>query len=443
MENILKRIYKIQLQWILLLVGLINFSFQSLAGEISQTDYVDKSAIVATVTTLRVYDNTVIAENLHPTWYASTRKHQVRLTYTREGKTDVPSLASWSYRIDYTIYVTGGTPGVYTGFLTVNHNPTASNDVYDAINEHALGFSDATIKVTAVTLTGTPPADIRLELTTITTRYTDFVLSSAPAPLIMFNSTTSELTWGYVPGAEEYDVEWTFIDYTDAHTGVIFNLPNDPFDYKTPIRVTTSSQYYLIDQVFPKGTLYYRVRPTGRFIAGVGTDYTHVSYGTWGYSTTLGGLAVSFVVTSSFESNKNWGYTAVYAEEGKSKKGIGYSDGGGKSRQSQATMNSDNTVIVGENKYDIEGRAVISMMPVPVDVPNPLTAFNYREKFNSTSLFQEWDYNDFQLGVTPLGDLSGAGKYYSGANGFISSDPSSQYIDDAGGAATPATHDAG
>jgi RHS repeat-associated protein len=440
-------------QWSLILLLIVCTTLTGFAGEISQVVYKNKGSI-SVGTTLSVYDYTVADETAHPTWYSSNytnaRKQQVRLTYNREGRTDVPSLATWSYKIDYEVYPTGAPGSTNTGSVTVTHDPSAANDIYEAINEHALNYTDATLKVTAITTTGaTPPNDIRLELITVTERYTDLALSSAPAPLIDYNSTTSELTWGYVPGSEEYDVEFTFID--DKDTPPTFSAFEDVFDYKTPIRVTTSNQFYLVDQVYPKGKLYFRVRGVGRHITGVSGDYTHTSVTDWGYTTTLGGgTQEQFAVGTSFEPSMNWGYTAVYAEDGKSKKGIGYSDGGGKSRQSQATMNSDNTVIVGENRYDREGRAVLSILPTPVEVTDPLTAFRYRGIDLDGVLFNsappsggEYDYQDFELGTNPMGNLSGAGKYYSNQNAFLSTDAFAKYTDDAGGAATGPTHDGG
>lgn len=422
-----------------LFVSLI-FSITTFAAEYSQSAYLNKSAI-AVNTKLNVTDNSYAAEVANPAWYSAKRKHLVRLTYNRENKTDVATQGAWSYTINYTLQWTGNS--VYENkSISINYTPGCTNCIYEAINENDVatfvGYSNVTLTINSIT--GTPPDDIRLELSTITERYTDLAASAAPSPLIAYNSTTSELTWGYVPGAEAYDVEWTFIDVRDVPP--TFSNPQDAFNYKAPIRVTTCNQYYNIDQVYPAGKLYFRVRALGRYI-NMGTDYTHVSYGAWGYSTTLGGAAVTYTLSTDYESNKNWSYSAVYAEEGKAKKGVSYSDGGGKSRQSASSMNSDNTVIVGENKYDREGRPVLAMLPTPVAITNPLTAFNYKVKLNSKGASgsqTEYTYADFEMGgkgagsTTAIGRGSGAGQYYSSANPFTT-DPFTNYIDDAGGAA--------
>lgn len=441
MKNIIQNFFSKQILPVQLFLAVLLFPHVSTGAEITQSGYLNKAAIVSNAT-IRVNDHLLKAEEtLHSGWYAVKRKHQVRLTYHRESRTDVPSLSAWTYTVNYRIYETSA-PGTYeSGSLVVSYAPGSSNDIYEAIKEHTpatVGYPDVSIKVTGTSSTGTPPADIRLELTTITERYTDIVAANAAVPFIYYDgAATSELRWAFVPGAEEYDVEWTFIDDEDSHDAFVNDY--DPFDYKAPVRVTTSNQYYVIDQVYPKGKLYFRVRGVGRHI-DAGTDYTHVDVGDWAYKIDAGGGTppLSFSISASHESNKNWGYTAAYAEDGKSKKGIGYTDGGGKSRQSQATMHSDNTVIVGENKYDLEGRPVIAIMPTPVAVTDPLLAFKYRDLFNTDANLtqEEYDHTDFELGTDPLGNSSGAGNYYSASNPFISTDAFAKYVDDAGGAAT-------
>jgi RHS repeat-associated protein len=391
-----------------ILFGFLSFGSQ--AAEVTKVAYLEKSDIV-TNNSLSLKDDLYAEELASPSMYAAKRRHQVKLSYTRDKRTDLN--ATWSFTVNYKIYGTA-TPGTFeTGTLQINYTPGSSTAVYESVKEHVgvgssagFGYGDVTVMLTpAPVATGTVPSDVRLELVTITERYTN--LNTIAPPSIYFTAATSELSWSYVPGAEEYDAEYTFIDDKESI------VPTDPFTFADPVRITTSNQYIKIDPVFPKGKLYFRVRAVGRHIVNTGTDYTHVNVSNWSYGNS-GTPALSYTIITSFEGSKNWSYSSAYAEEAKSKSGISYIDGNGKARQSQVSMNSDNTTIVEESKYDIEGRPVIDILPVPVTNGVVTDVFKYKSRFNPETSGDEFDHTSFETdAIKELGPSSGAGKYYA------------------------------
>ncbi|MFN8238192.1 MAG: hypothetical protein U0T77_08490 [Chitinophagales bacterium] len=47
------------------------------------------------------------------------------------------------------------------------------------------------------------------------------------------------------------------------------------------VSVITPENYYLLDVAYPKGKLYYRVRPVSRFTTDTKNNYEHLRYGAW------------------------------------------------------------------------------------------------------------------------------------------------------------------
>lgn len=211
--------------------------------------------------------------------------------------------------------------------------------------------------------------------------------------------------WDHLIGAEEYDLEWTFVDryhttLSDfAATQVHFI--KDEFEFNAT-RISTSNTHYQIPLLFDKGFVLYRLRPKG-YIA---PDFSEFVLGKWSsepvpltashvsdfihYFTTISPMNSGPI--REHDKAKNWQYTAAYAEEGKRKDLITYYDGTLRSRQSVSRINSLNKAIVLESYYNHSGQLAIQSLPTPIDNPT----IKYRPNFNlgfNTSNSQNEPYN--------------------------------------------------
>ncbi len=414
--------------FILLLSFLFALNRPCYAGITVYSNYKDKPNIssVNPATTFNTRDNTVVDE-INPLLFAVKRTNKVRMNYMRNLKTDVSNY--FTYEVFYNLNKTGVAGVIASGSVKVIFSATSGASVYEDVQVHSTSEADVTLTVTGIASSGTVPNDIRLELIVATEKYID--LNTTTAPLINYTvvGNSLQLNWQYIVGAEDYDVEWVFVDFMDKHP--VFNIPSDPFDYKPATSITTNKTWHSIDLTYPKGIVYFRVRPVGRYVAGVNNDYTYLKPGAWGYSTVKNGAALKYSINTGFEKNKNWQYQISFAEEGKNKMLLNYFDGSLRDRQDITKVSSDNTVLIGEKKYDSEGRAVVTVLPVPEAGKN----LAYHSKFNQDEWLYEFEKSDFEgLSAKPkaLSNTTGAGQYYSSLNPFLNSDPYAKYTPDAG-----------
>jgi photosystem II stability/assembly factor-like uncharacterized protein len=238
------------------------------------------------------------------------------------------------------------------------------------------------------------------------------------------------ISWDAVPRAEEYQLEWTYINTVDLTSTEIDNLSIDFQNNST--RISTTDLSYRVSLRFDKGILVFRVRAVGRSSTSP-YNFLYSAWSTTDGPKTLGILSSSIKkATVPFDIKKNWQYTAIYGEEGKKKEVISFYDGSLRNRQMVAKVSSDHNAIVGETIYDYQGRPVVKVLPVPV--PDPTSncsseieenSLRYYESFNKNSSNVPYSKADFDItsedGCSPLevgtmGTGSGASNYYSGSN---------------------------
>jgi YD repeat-containing protein len=234
-----------------------------------------------------------------------------------------------------------------------------------------------------------------------------------------------EVWWDYIEGAEEYELEWTWIDNYSTN-GLASFLPNsmsfDELEFeRNNSRIITDKQSYRIPLIYAQGYLIYRVRGVGRW-----TDQVDLpKFGPWSTDgstqTTVGSWPHYVRINTEHELLKNWQYQAVYAEEGKKKEIISYFDGSLRNRQTATRINSDNNTVVGESIYDNQGRAAIQILPAPVNNP----ALRYYQQLNLNMSLEPYSHLDFDWEdintlcgtvVEGMHTNSGASKYYSTNN---------------------------
>lgn len=371
----------------------------------------------------------------------------VRLNYTRKLQSDRTHNYDWNMTVNFNYLVSGVSTA---GSLTIKNE--VSGRIYDdylevPLPDATLGY---TITITSVTGNymplggGTNTVVSAPQTSTFIPDDIDLVMELRPERVynlstanvlddvsrIDFVPADYKLYWDYQQGAEEYDLEWVFIDkYSPEYVQVITAEPSSPtelvgyklpFELLEPTRVRVWGNSYQIDKTFPEGRLYFRVRPVSTFAdqtTGISDD---IRSGKWGYLIHSGTLTLTkYEVTNTleFEPTKTWLYAASYADDGKSVNTLTYYDGSNRGRQNLTYNTSDNVTLVGESKYDKEGRQTVSVIPAPVVGRNLL----YQTNFNLAASGNVFDEGEIEQSTIPaLLTTSGSAKYFSVNNDFTS-----------------------
>lgn len=229
-------------------------------------------------------------------------------------------------------------------------------------------------------------------------------------------SSTDELLvkWTQLAQADEYDLEWAFID-SSAYANNRYGIPGSAqfnqnvfINNATRVSLTDTFKTYRIPLFYDgNGYIISRVRAVQnkpsqqRIEANWSTPITYNFNG--------------------HERNLNWQSTTSFAEEGKRKSVVQYFDGSLRGRQTVTKDNSTNTTVVAESIYDYQGRPSIQVMPAPTIktmigyTPN-FTSLNNRayDRTNFDSVYGSRTVCD--AGADSMSNISGAAQYYSPNN---------------------------
>ena len=441
--------------FIICFLYLIVSGFQTAqAGDISFSKTNWRKQIVAGTTPLVVPVVYPYQADDKGTSVIATRTARVRLYYPNNNSTDVSTLR-WRYKVSYSVVSNGTNPTTVTGTVEIVNKNISGNEsyIFEDIQDYPVfdqKFKDdaTTLTMTITNVEGwkydasgneTPlsnlqdennpdiPKDIALDFSVFSKRYT--LLSPSATSTMSYDATNKEIKWQYIDGAEEYDLEWVFIDYNST---LSISTPADAFNAKEGIRVTVTGNKYPVGTTFPRGSVYYRVRPVGRYVNKSLTEseyLNNVRYkvnGTWSYLIS----PVTVSTTTQLEAGRTWSYLASYAEEGKQKVVVSYYDGSLRQRQALTNLSSDNTTLVATDVYDHDGRAAVQIMPFPV--ANSGNPFVFQEGSNKVG-GHEFTEDDFEntSSQPALDNTGGVSKYYSVNNPMT--DSWTSYIPDAAG----------
>lgn len=316
------------------------------------------------------------------------------LNYTRKLHSDLRASTYWKLEVDYTVpnsTVTGtllisyqNGSYVYSDYGKIPANVTLSKG-FEVIVSNLRGYVDSGngwVLEPNVQTSTVIPSDIELQLELHSSRHYSLQPTDYSNLLLEKKPDTYEVKWDYVQGAEEYDLEWVFIDKYSAEYSILTNNSNvvvggfnDPFVLKEPARVRVWGTSYSLDKTYPEGKLFFRIRSVNSFIKN-GKVLDQVKTSDWNYCTDPTQMSSTLSVyylaslligsSESFSKEKNWLYGVAYAEGGKSVSSMSIYDGSNRSRQNMTYNTSDNVTLVSETKYDYEGRQVISIIPGPV-----------------------------------------------------------------------------
>ncbi len=275
--------------------------------------------------------------------------------------------------------------------------------------------------------------DISVDRTYPFEDYVNTVITPDDSTILMDCDTIPddlEIRWSTIIGADEYQLEWTYInDYTKDSGS--YSSTGLTYDFKfNSTRISTPETYYRLPLIFDHGYILYRVRAVGKDTA----DLSKRLFGVWSYASSgnvTDGAVLKYHNEYPHEYRKNWQLTTTFAEEGKKKEVISYYDGSLRNRQSVTRINTDNNTIVGETVYDYQGRPAVNILPVPVQTPScdssaieDVSALRYYPNFNLSDSLDAYSRDDFDLDDTsgcatiaaPLNDSTGTSNYYSPSN---------------------------
>ncbi len=375
--------------------------------------------------------------------------------YVDHAYASIATAYSYTYKIELKTYDASGSgiPSTSTVYLVVEFDPNANpgvayrdKSVYSFTNAHKIEFRVLDIKNNVTNTWGVtnPQDNIILSGDIDINRIYDFNATttsstSYTATDLNANSIDDELSigWSSISWAEEYDLEWVYIDDYNAGT-VSSTISASALDWEfrnNSSRVTTTSTNYKLNLVYERGYLVFRVRGVGK----LQSDPRISIFGNWNVADNGSDLTTlptgSYYRVLAHNNDLNWQYSVVYAEEGKKKEIVSYYDGSLRSRQTVTKINSDNTAVAGESIYDFAGRKAIDILPVPLQTP----ALDYYANLNlSNTTNAKYTWTDFDQNsgcsstLNTMKNTIGAANYYSSSNS-MSGTGINAYIPDAAG----------
>ena len=325
----------------------------------------------------------------------AARTARVAIIYGREDLSDVDG-KFWSYEVEYELYSDVNNALLKTGILSLNFQANSGQYRAEAKADIPLTDTGVRLKIIRVraeangvavenanlftngssgdlTLFELVPTSIRLELAIDIEKYTFLKPIDKPnlSQVINISQHNSKLSWQHISGAESYQLAWRYVDDYDTED---YSTYSDDELFTNSTTVETPLTNYTVNLLYPKGKIYFRVRAIGRYVFGVGTDYTQYKYGSWSDK-------ISVDLTANFNGDKSWQRTTSFAEEGKSKTIVSYFDESLRNRQTLTNLSTEQITLAAETKYDYEGRPTLNILPSPAptakSLPNNTTSYTY------------------------------------------------------------------
>ena len=256
-----------------------------------------------------------------------------------------------------------------------------------------------------------------------------------------------DITWDPLdfPGAEEYDLEWAYIDrYGEYGKRIEDNYGGITGPYNIPVnlveewmrfnstRVTIPAFSYTINLPYTEGYIIVRIRKIS-YQTPSGLRLTD----DWVYEDDNNNTACIYI--DHHNEELNWQYTGSFAEGGKRKEVITYFDATMRNREMVTISNTEDKAIVAETVYDIMGRAAMNILPAPIDA-NKLQFYSAINKNASGNAYSHDDIGlpdntTCNIEADDMSNVSGASQYYSSNNPFIGNTSYyfTKYVPDAGG----------
>lgn len=306
------------------------------------------------------------------------------------------------------------------------------------------GGHEAQVKITSVVVAKGNLADFENSLMleneiSVTREYafncTNNSVATLYTPILNVDKGELDVSWNSQQAADEYDLEWTFIDDSALanyyQPGSTVNFDANKIFPRNATRVSIRQNHYLIPMLYDGGgRLFYRVRAVQTKANGQRIESI--------WSTDQPNNALGIYTFNGHENLLNWQATTSFAEEGKRKSVVQYFDGSLRNRQTVTKDNTTDTTLVAETFYDYQGRPAIQVLPSP----SLSSLIKYTPNFNAPVNGVEYDKDRYdglladscycKEGAPAMGTLSGASKYYSPNSPLVNTE-FHKYIPDAKG----------
>ncbi len=328
-----------------------------------------------------------------------------------------------------------GPVSLFSVKLTVHYSDRAGNfavmadqwlTVDASRDRDVLFFPDAVyISVDIEDISGAVPDYVFIQGEIETERYYDLnrtliPFSNGGMEHSLTTSNELEIFWNYIPGAEEYELEYTYIDNYDSDGSEIAAASlNWSFEFNST-RIRLVDNYYKFPLLYDRGYILYRVRPIGRG----GVELNKDVFGRWSSDQFSGTLVSTFLHKYQITGFQNLNYQLgiTFSENGKRKDIVNYFDGSLRGRQTLTRSNSNEKIIIADKIYDYEGRPAITTLPAPVADPNAPKTLDFHPKFTTNTTGDKYGQEDFDTGegcdanAAPMNTENGAALYYSPDN---------------------------
>ncbi|RFM26959.1 hypothetical protein, partial [Deminuibacter soli] len=328
--------------------------------------------------------------------------------------------------------------------FTIDYKPDGNYNQHKSMVFH--GAHKVTVEILDITINGAPAAAPQLNMLELGVEMTVFpsfkfayndVNSTVRAVNMAPDNTNSDelkLSWPTVLPADEYDVEWAYVDSTALarYKNPATQLYDPALVFRNnATRITTADLTYNVPLLYDNGgVVFARVRAAkklgakGRMESAWSTDFVP--------------MASTAYAFAGHERTMNWQSNISFAEDGKRKAVIQYFDGSLRSRQTVTKDNVENKTIVAETFYNSQGQPAIQVMPAPT-LNNII---GYSRMFNVNVSGTEYDKLQYDSLTNPAAYCSavapqmhtakGAALYYSGNNTALN-DGLNKFIPDANG----------
>lgn len=419
-------------KFVFLLLAVV-FSICSYAGQSNNSNYIN-GATVAPSATFQTYANSYGSYPSPPNFTDVKIDNIVGVMIDHSSNVYVGTKLDYTFNLQIVSYDPSLSSSVQNISLDIQYDPNKLTHYKDKHLFSYSGYVRMDVQITSIidNSTGSPvtnPEDIfKVESQINIERYYNFTYASAPGSFLITPVTNSgiyeyQVSWGAMVGAEEYDLEWTWVnDYTATYGA--YSITGKEYDFKhNSTRVRVSETQYSVTNTFDHGVLIFRVRGIGRNPS----DWSKLVFGAWSVvndQDLVSSVSSTYKVSvTTHEDQINWQYSSSYAEEGKKKEVVSYFDGSLRTRQMVTKSNTNNEVIVGESYYDHQGRKAVDALPVPTPDQNP--QIQYFENFNVNTSLDAYSRADFDIDqsacltpTNPFDDSDGAGNYYSTSNTY-------------------------
>jgi len=184
------------------------------------------------------------------------------------------------------------------------------------------------------------------------------------------DAATDEMvvSWSSLDDAEEYELEYTFVDDYSADINVPLNPAQISFNFKeNSTRISLKEAYYRFPLLYERGYILYRVRAIGRG----GNNLELPVYCKWSGNADKGLVSnfshVYYHNKAHIDDKMNWQVISSFAEEGKRSDVVNYFDGTFRTRQTVTGVNLE------KNKFSIQRTIATSGTSIQSYLDTPTT----------------------------------------------------------------------